>query len=213
MQITDQMICSLLSAGEERGMEYLFEKYYKPLVVWSAGFMNNVMHAEDVVQTFFIKIWERRKEQVLQAQTLKSFLYTSVRNLSLDRLEKKDPLRNASDICDFDRKWEEYDTGEEEMLARISKEVAALPERSRTVMECVYRLPPAWAYRSLPSIPSWSTPSSAFVKIVPASRQNYSFFCGQGKKNERKHLLQHILFQHTSPFPIDFLKKNRQSIQ
>lgn len=138
MQITDQMICSLLSAGEERGMEYLFEKYYKPLVVWSAGFMNNVMHAEDVVQTFFIKIWERRKEQVLQAQTLKSFLYTSVRNLSLDRLEKKDPLRNASDICDFDRKWEEYDTGEEEMLARISKEVATLPERSRTVMECVY---------------------------------------------------------------------------
>ena len=208
MQITDQMICSLLSAGEERGMEYLFEKYYKPLVVWSAGFMNNVMHAEDVVQTFFIKIWERRKEQVLQAQTLKSFLYTSVRNLSLDRLEKKDPLRNASDICNFDRKWEEYDTGEEEMLARISKEVAALPERSRTVMECVYTEGLSYKETAARLGISVSTVNTLLVNALKRIRKN-----GQGKKNERKHLSQHILFQYTSPFPIDFLKKNRQSIQ
>lgn len=30
MQIPDSTICSLLNQGEEKGMEYLFTRYYKP---------------------------------------------------------------------------------------------------------------------------------------------------------------------------------------
>ena len=55
MAASDQTICALLAAHDEKGMEHLFDKYYKPLVVWAAGILNHVMQAEDVVQDFFIR--------------------------------------------------------------------------------------------------------------------------------------------------------------
>ena len=53
----------------------------------------------------------------------KSFLYTSVRNLAFDRMEKKIPLRHATDLKSSDKAWEEYDTLEEEVLARVKNEI------------------------------------------------------------------------------------------
>lgn len=49
MQIPDSTICSLLNQGEEKGMEYLFTRYYKPLVLWAASFLNNIPQSEDLV--------------------------------------------------------------------------------------------------------------------------------------------------------------------
>lgn len=133
MQIPDSTICSLLNQGEEKGMEYLFTRYYKPLVLWAASFLNNIPQSEDLVQDFFIRLWEKRTQTSLQATTFKSFLYTSVRNLAFDRMEKKDPLRHATDLKSSDKAWEEYDTLEEEVLARVKNEIDKLPERSRQI--------------------------------------------------------------------------------
>lgn len=138
MQITDSTICSLLEQHNEKGMEYLFTRYYKPLVIWAATFLNDLSRSEDLVQDFFIKLWEKEAGRQLKAATLKSFLYTSVRNLALDRLEKKDPLRHASDIQLFEKSWEEYDTFEEELLNEIRKQINELPNRSREIIRCVY---------------------------------------------------------------------------
>lgn len=86
----------------------------------------------------FIRLWEKRTQTSLQATTFKSFLYTSVRNLAFDRMEKKDPLRHATDLKSSDKAWEEYDTLEEEVLARVKNEIDKLPERSRQIMQCIY---------------------------------------------------------------------------
>lgn len=137
MQIPDSTICSLLQQHNEKGMEYLFTRYYKPLVIWAASFLNNLPRSEDLVQDFFIKLWEKNGYH-LQPETLKSFLYISVRNLAFDRLEKKDPLRNASDISLFEKTWEEYDSIEEELLNHIKQEIEKLPERSKAIIQCVY---------------------------------------------------------------------------
>lgn len=138
MQIPDNTICSLLNRHDEKGMEYLFARYYKPLVVWAASFLNNLARSEDLVQDFFIRLWEKENGPALRAETLKSFLYTSVHNLALDRIEKKDPLKNAFDIGLFERPWEEYDTLEEEMLCSIRTEIEKLPPRSKEIIKCVY---------------------------------------------------------------------------
>ena len=138
MQIPDSTICSLLNQGEEKGMEYLFTRYHKPLVLWAASFLNNIPQSEDLVQDFFIRLWKKRTQTSLQATTFKSFLYTSVRNLAFDRMEKKDPLRHATDLKSSDKAWEEYDTLEEEVLARVKNEIDKLPERSRQIMQCIY---------------------------------------------------------------------------
>ena len=166
MAASDQTICALLAAHDEKGMEHLFDKYYKPLVVWAAGILNHVMQAEDVVQDFFIRLWERQEGRALQAETLRSFLYTSVRNLALDRLEKKDPLRQ----------WEEYDTREEEMLARVRAEIAALPERSRAVMDCIYAEGLSYKATAERLGVSVATVNTLLVNAVKKIRKNCSGF-------------------------------------
>jgi len=139
MQVDDKLICKLLVGHDDpRGMEVLFNSYYRPLVLWADSFLGDIPAAEDLVQDFFIRLWEKRTQTSLQATTFKSFLYTSVRNLAFDRMEKKDPLRHATDLKSSDKAWEEYDTLEEEVLARVKNEIDKLPERSRQIMQCIY---------------------------------------------------------------------------
>lgn len=137
-QVPDNTICALLKCRQEKGMEYLFDKYYKPLVLWVATFINDMPKAEDIVQDFLVKLWENEIGRNLIPETLKSFLYTSVRNLALDRMEKNDPLREAVDIAFVQSPWEEYDHFKDDVLQIVKKEVAKLPERSREIITCVY---------------------------------------------------------------------------
>ena len=98
MQIPDTTICSLCRQKNRKGLEYLFQMYYRPLVVWADTFVNDIGGAEDLVQEFFIHIWEKELLDGVKPETLKSYLYTAVRNRALNRLDKKDPLRRAIEM-------------------------------------------------------------------------------------------------------------------
>lgn len=138
METTDNTICSLFNRHQEKGMELLFTRYYKPLVIWAMSLLKSLPQAEDLVQDFFIGLWGKRHKHTLQPETLKSFLYTSVRNLAIDRIKKRDPLFQATPLSFLDKPWEEYDNIREEILLIIKKEIANLPERTREVISCIY---------------------------------------------------------------------------
>ena len=82
----DDEICRLLSTGDPKGMDLLFNTYYSRLVVWADTFLKDIQLAEGVVQEFFIALWEKRKQKELTAPFLTSFLYVSVRNRCLNKL-------------------------------------------------------------------------------------------------------------------------------
>ena len=136
--ITDSEICSLLRTRKMEGMEMLFRKYYKPLVVWADTFLHDVQRAEDVVQDFFTRWWEKPLAETLLPATLRSYLFTAVRNASLNALEKADPLSWACDVALHDEPWEEYDDFEDEVFRRVEEEVEKLPPRGQEVIRCVY---------------------------------------------------------------------------
>ncbi len=138
MRAIDQEICALLKERKIGGMELLFKEYYKPLVVWSATFLNDTQRAEDVVQDFFVKLWEKSLADKLLPDTLKSYLFTSVRNLSLNQIDKIDPLTRASDVAFHESPWEEYDSFEDEVFRRVEAEIEKLPPRTREIIRCVY---------------------------------------------------------------------------
>ena len=133
MREIDQRICELLRVRKMEGMELLFKEYYKPLVVWGATFVSDVQHSEDIVQDFFVKLWEKSLTDKLFPDSLKSYLFTSVRNL--DRL---DPLKQACDVAYYERPWEEYDNFEEEVFQRVEVELGKLPPRTQEIIRCVY---------------------------------------------------------------------------
>lgn len=138
MQQKDVQICDLLKNKDAKGMEFLFEEYYRPLVVWGDTFLNDVSRSEDLVQDFLIKLWEKRIGEKLEPSTLRSYLFVSIRNLALNAKVKVDPVQYVCDLVHFEKPWEEYDNIEEEVIQRIEREIKKLPSRSRDIIECVY---------------------------------------------------------------------------
>lgn len=134
----DQEICELLKERKIGGMELLFKEYYKPLVVWVATFLHDTQRSEDVVQDFFVKLWEKSFADKLQPDTLKSYLFTSVRNLALNQLDRIDPLRRACDVARYESPWEEYDSFEDEVFRRVETEIGKLPPRTQEIIRSVY---------------------------------------------------------------------------
>ena len=138
MRVIDQEICELLKERKIGGMELLFKEYYKPLVVWAATFLHDTQRSEDVVQDFFVKLWEKSFADKLQPDTLKSYLFTSVRNLALNQLDRIDPLRRACDVARYESPWEEYDSFEDEVFRRVETEIGKLPPRTQEIIRSVY---------------------------------------------------------------------------
>lgn len=55
----DTEILALLQERKEAGMTALFERYYKPLVVFAGSYVRDVQEAEDLVQEQMVKLWEK----------------------------------------------------------------------------------------------------------------------------------------------------------
>ena len=112
-------------------------EYYKPLVVWATTFLHDTQRAEDIVQDFFVKLWEKPYSALLP-ETLKSYLFTSIRNLALNQLDKIDPLRRACDVAYYDSPWKEYDNFEDEVFRRVEEELEKLTPRAQDVIRKIY---------------------------------------------------------------------------
>ena len=134
----DQEICVMLSSMNQKGMELLFDAYYKPLVVWADTFLRDMNLAEDVEQDLFVSIWKDKVYLRFKPETLSSFLHVSVRNRCFKRIEKRDVFRNASVLDHVELVFEEYNERHDQLVSRVLEEMALLPERSREIMNCVF---------------------------------------------------------------------------
>ena len=66
----------------------LFDKLYISLCLFSNKYIDDIDISKDLVQDVFIKIWEE-KIVFKNENNIKSYLYTSVKNKSLDYLKSK----------------------------------------------------------------------------------------------------------------------------
>ena len=137
-QERNREICELLRSRAEKGMERLFDSYYKSLVVWADTFLRDMEAAADVVSEFFAVIWEKKLYLTFRAETLDTFMRVSVRNRCLHLLEKRDVLRDALDLKNVEVAFEEYNAQHDKVVARVLEEVARLPEQTRRVMTAVF---------------------------------------------------------------------------
>jgi RNA polymerase sigma-70 factor (ECF subfamily) len=120
----------------------VFRTHYDPLVRFAYGYVRSQAVAEEMVQDLFLKMWEQRGTWELHG-SLKSYLYTAVRNSALNdlrhrRIRQELEGRSAREGTALgmgehtpraDRVLEE----EEQTLA-LRNAVDALPEIYRTVI-------------------------------------------------------------------------------
>lgn len=74
--------------GEERGYDHFFRLYFKALHFFAFKILNNESDAEDIVQECFSSLWAKHGT-LNNALSIRSFLYTTVRNACISRLRKK----------------------------------------------------------------------------------------------------------------------------
>lgn len=138
LKVSEKTIYSLLQKDDIKGFEYLFNLYYRPLVLWVDTFLNDMQASEDLVQDFFVRFWEKKIYKKLYLGKFKSFLYTSIYHMTLNVLQKKDLLRKTYPLESLDKNWEEFDEQREVLLKGIEHEIEKLPNRSREVVIAVY---------------------------------------------------------------------------
>ncbi len=115
----------------------LYNAYYRGLSVYAANFVGNLAEAEDIVQEVFSTLWEHDLS-FISSTAIKSYLYRSVRNGSLDMLKHKNveesyihKTMEAYPEIKFD---DSGDTLNKEIVyAKLFRTIEDLPQRQREI--------------------------------------------------------------------------------
>ena len=131
--MTDKELFSKIKKGDEKAFDILFRKYYAPLARFAMMFTKNEENADEVVQAFFVKLWQQRTKLKINS-SVKSYLYTSVRNTALNFIKKEQTRTMYEEGFVQTEKEPETVQIENEDFNKIYQEaVEKLPERTREV--------------------------------------------------------------------------------
>lgn len=113
-------------------MENLFRYHYRPLCIFALHYLKDIDASEDVVQEAFGLLWEKLSagEKVVNQ---KGYLYSIVKNRSLDILRKGGPTGEAISLDGSVDDIEEPAVEDAEVEARLWTAIDTLPEKCREI--------------------------------------------------------------------------------
>lgn len=134
--IAEKDLILRLKNGDQTAFELLFHFYYPGLVMYASQFTANLSDAEEIVQDFFVRFWEKHN-QVLPCNSLKNYFFSSVKYGSLDFLKHQEIERKYVDeIVELSKHHLAYDTDLyviSELQERLKQGIDRLPEKCREV--------------------------------------------------------------------------------
>jgi len=134
--IQEKNLIERLRGGDRTAFELLFQFYYPGLVIYATQFAVDRGQAEDIVQNMFVKLWEKR-QRVQLVDSLKSYLFTSVRNSCLNSLKHQQvESKYIGQLHDMSEKNLLYQPNlyiASELQEIIRQAIDELPERCREV--------------------------------------------------------------------------------
>jgi len=83
---SDIELLYFIQKGDKSAFETLFRDNYRPMVAYAFRFFGQMEPSENAVQDIFLKLWQKRAELKITT-SLKNYLFRSVRNLCINRLE------------------------------------------------------------------------------------------------------------------------------
>jgi RNA polymerase sigma-70 factor, ECF subfamily len=125
-----------LKVGDQTAFELLFHFYYPGLVLYSIQFTADRMEAEEIVQDFFVRFWQKH-QQIMLTDSLKSFLFLSVKNGCLNYLKhKKVEEKYIQKMTELSSRHIAYDPDlyvASELQEKVKNAIDLLPEKCREV--------------------------------------------------------------------------------
>lgn len=131
----NEFLLSQLADGNRKVFKSIFEDYYRPLCGFSRKFIDDSDMCDDIVQESFLGLWNKRSE-ITSYNAIKSYLYSSVRNASLNYLRHEDVKnKNEANILALSSEWYYEDSLiEEEVYSQIYEAIKDLSPQSRKVI-------------------------------------------------------------------------------
>ena len=133
-------------SNPQRYFSTQFHSYYRPLCLFALRLLDNADEAEDVVQDTFAALWEKR-DTLHQIVSIKSYLYTAVRNNCLMKLRSKKEFDSVEELQLMDEYTPEEVIARAELEAKLWKMIDDLPERQREIFLMAKR--DGMAYREI----------------------------------------------------------------
>ncbi|MEL6970827.1 MAG: RNA polymerase sigma-70 factor [Bacteroidota bacterium] len=122
---------------DQQQFEQLFRAHFEYLCNYALQYVEDMDTAQEICQKVFIRLWEKRAEMDPQ-QSIKSYLFTSVRNRCLNYIRDNKKYRSSVldlDCGEFDLAGEEDNYASEDLQQRVAAALNELPEKCRLVFE------------------------------------------------------------------------------
>ena len=124
---------------DEQSFESVFKSYFKALHTYALAIVKDSEEAEEVVQSVFLKLWEKR-ETIEINSSLKAYLYRAVYHDSLNHIKHQQVKRKHWDHAHYEMTQgkaeeigEQIKGQENELYERFQLAMEKLPEKCRMV--------------------------------------------------------------------------------
>ncbi len=134
--MTDLELFENIKKDDVRSFEILFESYFTRLCSFACQIVNRVQIAEEIVSSVFTTIWLRRKEINIE-KSVRSYLFRSVRNLSINYIksEKKKYVDIDDELLDSKEELGQPDSKLtfQELEAEIEVIICKMPKQRQRI--------------------------------------------------------------------------------
>jgi RNA polymerase sigma-70 factor (ECF subfamily) len=127
MDFSDIEIISQIKQGNKQAFEKLFIAYYGRLCEYSNTLCHDKEAAVEIVQDFFVKLWDNRFR--INITSLKPYLFKAIHNNTIKYIIRKtstEPLRN-------DHEYGSETMADFELSQTLEKAIAELPAKCKEV--------------------------------------------------------------------------------
>lgn len=133
----NKSVITALKAGEESVFDAVYRHYYRRLCAFCSQYVSEQEEIEEIVQDTMMWLWENRCS-LLEELTLKTLLFTIVKNKALNRISHFEIRRKVhQEIVDkFEKEFENPDFYlENELFSLYEEALKQLPEDYRQAYE------------------------------------------------------------------------------
>ena len=123
-----------LKEGDPKSFELLYHDLFPPLVVFAKKYIGDDSVSEDLVQDVFISLWHNSSKIEIHT-SLKSYLYSTVRNSAVNYLNKKAvEEKRFNKFLPEESLWDEELTLSQDVYHHVYNAIEILPRKSQEVI-------------------------------------------------------------------------------
>ena len=133
MNSVEQTLLEEIRMGNEEAFKKLFYLYSDRFFLWAYKITQNISVAEDIVQDFFIRYWEKRTTLFFQP-SFAAYAYRSIYNASLNYLRDNERFvyGDETTVNLADTGFDDDDE-ESQDLRQLLKAIDELPDRCKKI--------------------------------------------------------------------------------